>query len=62
MIRLLHFANYPNQHGGSFIPVLRQILKEARERGWTTDTVFTSGVENGEWVPELRGDGVDVVE
>ena len=60
MIRLLHFANYPNQHGGSFIPLLRQILKEARERGWTTDTVFTSGVENGEWVPELRGDGVGV--
>jgi L-malate glycosyltransferase len=60
MIRLIHLANYPNPHGGSFIPLLLAVFDQARARGWTTDACFIAGIEDAEWVAELEGRGVSV--
>jgi glycosyltransferase involved in cell wall biosynthesis len=51
--RLIHLANYPNQHPGSFIPWLLAVLEEARARGWEVEAGFPASA-SGAWLADFE--------
>jgi glycosyltransferase involved in cell wall biosynthesis len=57
-MRLIHLAGYGGPYPGSFIPMLRAIMRAAQQRGWTTETVFTPISRERAWLAELDEDGI----
>jgi glycosyltransferase involved in cell wall biosynthesis len=49
MPRLVHLANFPNIHGGSYIPWLLAVLDEAKRRGWRGEVGFPASVVGADW-------------
>jgi glycosyltransferase involved in cell wall biosynthesis len=56
--RLIHMANYPNEHPGSYIPWLLAVMDEAATRGFECEAVFPRSVENASWVAGFVDRGV----
>src|SRR4029077_18222845 len=52
-MRLLHLADFGSPYPGSFIPVLLQLLRRARERGMVVETAFGPLAEGRSWLGEL---------
>ena len=57
-MRLIHLAGYGGPYPGSFIPMLRAIMRAAEERGWTCEAVFTPISRERAWLAELEEDGI----
>ena len=57
-LRLVHLAGYGGPYAGSFIPMLRAVVRAARERGWTCELVLGPASRDRPWLAELREDGI----
>lgn len=57
-MRLVHLAGYGGPYAGSFVPMLRGVMRAARDRGWTCEAVFGSVAKDRVWLDELRDDGI----
>ena len=60
MGRLVHLAGYTPPQTGSFIPFLRSVLAEAKQRGWEVEAVFPAEARERDWVGDLREAGIEV--
>jgi glycosyltransferase involved in cell wall biosynthesis len=58
LVRIVHLAGYGGPYAGSFIPMLRAVMRAARERGWTCEAVFGPIAQDRVWLDELREDGI----
>ena len=56
--RLIHLAGYGGPYPGSFIPMLRAIMRSAKERGWEPEAVFTPISRERAWLAEFDDDGI----
>ena len=56
--RLIHLAGYGGSYPGSFIPMLRAIMRAANERGWESEAVFTPISKERAWLAEFDQDGI----
>ena len=54
----MHLAGYGGPYAGSFVPMLRGVMRAARERGWSCEAVFGSVAQDRGWLDELRDDGI----
>jgi glycosyltransferase involved in cell wall biosynthesis len=54
----VHLAGYGGPYAGSFVPMLRGVMRAARDRGWACEAVFGSVAKDRVWLDELRGDGI----
>jgi len=54
----VHLAGYGGPYAGSFVPMLRGVMRAARNRGWTCEAVFSSVAKDRVWLDELRDDGI----
>lgn len=52
-MRLLHLTNFGSPYPGSFIPVIIQLMRRARERGMVVEVVFGPLAEGRSWLGEL---------
>lgn len=59
-MRLIHATDYASSYPGSFIPMVRAVLRRGLERGMRAEAVFLEGTEGREWIEQIRGDGIDV--
>jgi glycosyltransferase involved in cell wall biosynthesis len=57
-MRLVHLAGYGGPYAGSFVPMLRGVMRAARDRGWSCEAVFGPVASNRVWLDELRHDGI----
>ena len=57
-MRLIHMAGYGGPYPGSFIPMLRAIMRAGAARGWACETVFTPISRERAWLAELDEDGI----
>lgn len=57
-MRLVHLAGYGGPYAGSFVPMLRGVMRAARDRGWTCEAVFGPVAKDRVWLDELRDDGI----
>jgi glycosyltransferase involved in cell wall biosynthesis len=57
-MRLVHLAGYGGPYPGSFIPMLRAIMRAGRERGFEPEAVFTPISRTRGWLAELEEDGI----
>jgi D-inositol-3-phosphate glycosyltransferase len=57
-MRLVHLAGYGGPYAGSFVPMLRGVMRTARDRGWSCEAVFGQVARDRAWLEELRADGV----
>jgi glycosyltransferase involved in cell wall biosynthesis len=57
-VRLVHLAGYGGPYPGSFIPMLRAVMRAGRGRGWRCEAVFGPTAQGRTWLEELRADGV----
>jgi glycosyltransferase involved in cell wall biosynthesis len=57
-LRLVHLAGYGGPYAGSFIPMLRAVMRAAKARGWSCETVFGPAAHGRPWLEELREDGI----
>lgn len=60
-VRLVHFAQYSNQHPGSFVPMLLRVLSDAVERGWDAMAVFDGSVAGSAWLAQFEQAGVQTL-
>ena len=56
--RLFHMAGYGGPYPGSFIPMLRAIMRAASARGWQPEAVFTPISRERGWLREFEEDGI----
>jgi glycosyltransferase involved in cell wall biosynthesis len=54
----VHLAGYGGPYAGSFVPMLRGVMRAARDRGWTCEAVFGPVAKDRVWLGELRDDGI----
>ena len=54
----MHLAGYGGPYAGSFVPMLRGVMRAARDRGWTCEAVFGPVAKDRVWLDELRDDGI----
>jgi glycosyltransferase involved in cell wall biosynthesis len=54
----VHLAGYGGPYAGSFVPMLRGVMRAARDRGWSCEAVFGSVARDRVWLDELRDDGI----
>lgn len=59
-IRLVHVADYVPAYSGSFVPLVREALVRAQNRGWHATAVFPEKASDHEWARALA-DEVEVV-
>lgn len=59
-MRLVHLAGYGGPYAGSFIPMLRAVMRAARRRGWSGELVFGPAARGRGWLQELREDEIPV--
>lgn len=59
-MRLIHLANYPNRHPGSYIPLLLALFDGARERGWEVEAGFPAETAGADWLADFSGRGIPV--
>jgi glycosyltransferase involved in cell wall biosynthesis len=57
-MRVVHLAGYGGPYPGSFIPMLRAIMRAARGRGCEAEAVFTPISRERAWLGELEQDGI----
>lgn len=57
-MRLIHAADYGGPYAGSFIPMLRAVLRGARERGHEAEAVFSEVARGRSWLADLDRDGI----
>ena len=57
-MRLVHLAGYGGPYAGSFVPMLRGVMRAARDRGWSCEAVFGPAASDRVWLDELRDDGI----
>jgi glycosyltransferase involved in cell wall biosynthesis len=57
-MRVVHLAGYGGPYPGSFIPMLRAIMRAARARGCECEAVFTPISRERAWLAELQQDGI----
>ena len=57
-MRLIHLAGYGGPYPGSFIPMLRAVMRAGSQRGWTPEAVFTPVSRERAWLAELDQDGI----
>jgi len=57
-MRLIHLAGYGGPYPGSFIPMLRAVMRAARQRGWKPEAVFTPISRERAWLAELEQDAI----
>ena len=60
MTRLVHLANYPNPHPGSYIPLLLALFDGARERGWRPEAGFPASVAGAGWLEDFAAREIPV--
>ena len=54
----MHLAGYGGPYAGSFVPMLRAVMRAAGDRGWSCEAVFGSVAKDRVWLDELRADGI----
>jgi len=54
----VHLAGYGGPYAGSFVPMLRGVMRAARDRGWSCEAVFGPVAKDRVWLDELRDDGI----
>ena len=54
----MHLAGYGGPYAGSFVPMLRGVMRAARDRGWSCEAVFGPVARDRVWLDELRDDGI----
>jgi glycosyltransferase involved in cell wall biosynthesis len=54
----VHLAGYGGPYAGSFVPMLRAVMRAARDRGWTCEAAFGPVARDRVWLDELRADGI----
>ena len=54
----MHLAGYGGPYAGSFVPMLRGVMRAARDRGWSCEAVFGPVAKDRVWLDELRDDGI----
>jgi glycosyltransferase involved in cell wall biosynthesis len=54
----VHLAGYGGPYAGSFVPMLRGVMRAARDRGWSCEAVFGPVAKDRVWLAELRDDGI----
>jgi glycosyltransferase involved in cell wall biosynthesis len=54
----VHLAGYGGPYAGSFVPMLRGVMRAARDRGWSCEAVFGPVARDRVWLDELRDDGI----
>lgn len=54
----MHLAGYGGPYAGSFVPMLRSVMRVARDRGWACEAVFGAVAKDRVWLDELRADGI----
>jgi len=54
----VHLAGYGGPYAGSFVPMLRGVMRAARDRGWWCEAVFTPVAKDRVWLDELRAEGI----
>lgn len=59
-MRLIHATDYASVYPGSFVPMLRAVLRRGLGRGLRAEAVFLEGTEKREWTGDLRDDGIAV--
>jgi glycosyltransferase involved in cell wall biosynthesis len=57
-VRVVHLAGYGGPYPGSFIPMLRAVMRAARERGWVGEAAFTPISRGRPWLSELEQDRI----
>lgn len=55
---LLMLADYGGLYGGSFVPMLRALAGEARDRGWGVECGFTPVSRGRPWLADLAADQI----
>ncbi len=58
--RLIECIDFDRPAGGSFIPMVRALLTEARSRGWSSEALVPHTAAAVPWLDDLRNDGVKV--
>ncbi len=58
--RIIQLLDYDRPKGGSFIAMIRAILKEGSDRGWKPGVIAFSSAGEAPWIEELKRDGVEV--
>lgn len=59
-LRLLQLAAYGGPYSGGFIPLIRELARAARQRGWPVETVFHPVVKGRSWLADLERDKIPV--
>ena len=59
-MRLIHASNYHSPYPGSFIAMLRAVLRLGLERGLRAEAVFEEGARGRAWLATLEADGIPV--
>jgi glycosyltransferase involved in cell wall biosynthesis len=54
----VHLAGYGGPYAGSFVPMLRAVMRAAGDRGWACEAVFGPVAQDRVWLDELRADGI----
>lgn len=55
--RIIHCADYGNQHPGSFAPMVSSVLALAQESGWQTELLVDSRARGARWLEALQESG-----
>lgn len=55
-MRLVHLADYEAAYSGSFVPMLREALGSAQQRGWSATAVFPEAARGRDWARALDGE------
>lgn len=56
--RLIQLIDFDRAEGGSFIPVIDAISREAISRGWKSELICFATAHSAEWLTQLRDSGV----
>lgn len=58
---LIQLLDFDRREGGSFIPMIRATLAEARSRNWRTSVMVFAEAHAAPWIDSLAADGVKIL-
>jgi glycosyltransferase involved in cell wall biosynthesis len=56
--RLVILAHYGGSYAGTFVSMVRAIVREARMRGWQAEVVLSAVAKQRQWLDDLESDGI----
>lgn len=58
--RIVQLLDFSRPHGGSFIPMISEVLSIAGDRGWETEVILFADAHSAGWIDDLRAAGAKV--